>query len=407
MALSFVQYFCLTYPMIRLAITICLTLMTLLVSASVSLAAECADDPNECTPKKLCETATNIVANNTVWSTRSSNTTHVEFAQNLGMTCGVIAALDPCDSDPNECKISQLCGKATTESAGQISWDDSAEAYVALAKDYGLSCDVEAESTFVNKTCSASSPEVCADLAICVGATYGYGKTLQPVYAKEAKKRGLSCEMSLDFRAAFTSQPKLKRQQIQYALKKLGYYSYGIDGGWGKGTSTGIDKFVSTSNLQGKTEAQIFKTLLSRVSVPSSFEKKSTSTTVVTSNSNNNQNRNKRFDCDRTSLPTMGFANRTAAESWYPAEIWLVIAADKSWMASWYGTKKERSQWDQKNNHLNIPEQGVVVKINGSALSDQKESTVWVNLIVTGNFKQLGGASYKCGKAKATSWEPD
>ena len=109
--------------MIRLAITICLTLMTLLVSASVSLAAECADDPNECTPKKLCETATNIVANNTVWSTRSSNTTHVEFAQNLGMTCGVIAALDPCDSDPNECKISQLCGKATTESAGQISWE--------------------------------------------------------------------------------------------------------------------------------------------------------------------------------------------------------------------------------------------------------------------------------------------
>ena len=393
--------------MIRLAITICLTLMTLLVSASVSLAAECADDPNECTPKKLCETATNIVANNTVWSTRSSNTTHVEFAQNLGMTCGVIAALDPCDSDPNECKISQLCGKATTESAGQVSWDDSAEAYVALAKDYGLSCDVKAQSTFVTKTCSASSPEVCADLAICVGATYGYGKTLQPVYAKEAKKRGLSCEMSLDFRAAFTSQPKLKRQQIQYALKKLGYYSYGIDGGWGKGTSSAIDKFFSTSNLQGKTEAQIFKTLLSKVSVPSSFENKSTSKTVSTSNSNKNQNGNKAFDCDRTSLPTIGFKTRSAAESWYPTEIWLTIAADKSWMASSYGTKKERSQWDQKNNHLNIQKRDLVVKINGSALNDQKESTIWVNLIVTGNFKQLGGASYKCGKAKNTSWEPD
>lgn len=358
MALSFVNKFCLTDYMFRIALQIGLTVTAFLITASVSLAAECADDPNECTPKKLCATATNVIANNTVWSTKSSNATHVEFAQSLGMSCGVVAIVDLCESDPNECKISQLCGKATKSNNGQTVWNSAAQGHVVVAKGYGLTC-------------------------------------------------GISEAKALDFRKAFTAQSKLKRQQIQYALKKLGYYSYGIDGGWGKGTSSGIDKFVSTSNLQGKTEAQIFKTLLSGVSVPSSFEKKSTSTTVVTSNSNNNQNRNKRFDCDRTSLPTMGFKTRAAAESWYPAEIWLIMAADKSWMASWYGTKKERSQWDQKNNHLNIPQQDVIVKINGSALSDQKESTVWVNLIVTGNFQQLGGASYKCSKAKATSWEPD
>ena len=42
------------------ALQTCLTVMALLVSASASLAAECADDPNESTLKKLCEVATTI-----------------------------------------------------------------------------------------------------------------------------------------------------------------------------------------------------------------------------------------------------------------------------------------------------------------------------------------------------------
>ena len=332
--------------------------MAFLITASVSEAADCADDPNECTPKKLCENATNVEANNTVWSTRSSDATHVTLAQDLGMSCGVVATADLCESDPNECKISQLCGQATKSNNGQTVWNSAAQGYVVVAKEYGLTCGVS-----------------------------------------EAK--------ALDFKKAFTSQTKLKRQQLQYALRKLGYYAFSVDGSWGNGTASGFEKFVSGSNLQNDNESQIFKTLLSRVSVPSSFESSSTKKITTDTKPNKKITKNKRFDCDRTSLPTIGFKTRAAAESWYPAEIWIVIAADKSWMASRYGTKKERSQWDQKNNHLNIPKQELTVKINGSALSDQKESTIWVNLIVTGNFQQLGGASYKCGKAKATSWEPD
>ena len=215
--------------MFRIALQIGLTVMAFLITASVSLAAECADDPNDCTPKKLCEIATDTYGGdgNISWSAASSKAKHITFAQGLGMTCGVIAALDPCDSDPNDCKISQLCGKATNETAGQVSWDDGAEAYVALAKEYGLSCDV--------------SDEIIAE------------------------------KFAADFKQAFKAEPKLRRQQIQYALKKLGFYSYGADGLWGEGTSTAFDKFVSSYDLENNSEVAVFRSLLSKVKVPSSF----------------------------------------------------------------------------------------------------------------------------------------
>ena len=201
--------------------------MALLISASVSVAAECAVDPDECTLKKLCEVATTIDGGSTIWSTATGSAKHVTVAQSLGMECGVTPIVDLCDTDPSECKLSQICGKATTDNAGQVSWNDSAAAYVVLAKEYGLQCDVSEEAA-----------------------------------AEEVIK---------DFRQAFTSESKLKRQQFQYALKELGYYSYGADGLWGQGTSSAFDKFVSGYGLKGKTEAQVFNSLLAKVDVPSSF----------------------------------------------------------------------------------------------------------------------------------------
>ena len=40
--------------------------------------------------------------------------------------------------------------------------------------------------------------------------------------------------------SSFKKQTKLKRQQIQHALKKLGHYSFGVDRLWGKGTKCGL-----------------------------------------------------------------------------------------------------------------------------------------------------------------------
>ena len=336
--------------------------MALLGSASVSSAADCASDPNECTLKKLCEASTTLDGSNTIWATTSETAKHVALAQSLGMECGVTPIVDLCETDPSECKVSEICEKATTKSAGQKTWDDSAAGHVALAKEYGLTCGVgEANAATVKTGCSVSNVAACDAAKLCLKATDNYQRKISwaqfgreyvkeakkrgltcgvgevkaasvygecsssnidgctdvdlcrlstgyisstgPWYAikdtkvwsdskyyanhvKEAKKRGLTCGVgtkAANFKKAFTSQSRLKRKQLQYALKKLGYYSYGIDGLWGKGTSSAFVKFVSGNGLKGKSESQVFSSLLSKVDVPSSFaapKKKVTASTT-------------------------------------------------------------------------------------------------------------------------------
>ena len=267
--------------------------MALLISASVSVAAECAVDPDECTLKKLCEVATTVDGDNTTWSTESSSTKHVSTAQSLGMECGVTPIVDLCDTDPSECKLSQICGKATTESAGQVSWNDSAVAYVALAKEYGLQCDVVAkvaeveeapEKTVVKKTCSAKTPEACSTKVICQAATYTYGNSTRWIgeaskfsYVSEAKKRGLSCgvktktavvSQSAELKKVFSGLSTLERKQMQYALKKLGYYQSTVDGVWGGKTKAALSSFIRSERI--KPKHALFN-LTEMVDVPSSF----------------------------------------------------------------------------------------------------------------------------------------
>ena len=82
------------------------------------------------------------------------------------------------------------------------------------------------------------------------------------------------------FASSFKKQTKLKRQQIQYALRKLGHYSFGVDGLWGNGTKSGLQSFTQSYSLYGKSPNQVFNALLLKVDVPSSFavaKKKTTS----------------------------------------------------------------------------------------------------------------------------------
>ncbi|MDA9059733.1 peptidoglycan-binding protein [Planktomarina temperata] len=270
--------------------------MALLASASVSSAADCVSDPNECTLKKLCEAATTLDGSNTIWATTSETAKHVALAQSLGMECGITPIVDLCETDPSECKVSEICEKATTESAGQKTWDDNAAGHVALAKEYGLSCEVIPTKEVTNKNnktiCSPRFPAGCTNKRLCEYATYlkkdivdssierswrGAESAMSSV--REAKSRGLTCEVAGEVQGlrvdtmqeAFVSNSKLRRKQIQYALKHLGYYAYGIDGLWGKGTKAGLTRFANTNKLNDKREEYVFSTLLSKVPTPSSF----------------------------------------------------------------------------------------------------------------------------------------
>ena len=329
--------------------------MALLISASASLAAECAVDPKECTLKKLCEVATTVDGNNTTWSTATGSAEHVTLAQSLGMECGVTPIVDLCDTDPNECKVSQICGKATTDNAGQKSWDASAAAHVAKAKEYGLQCNV--------------SEEITAE------------------------------KVTTDFKQAFKSESKLKRQQLQYALKKLGYYAYGADGLWGKGTSSAIIEYAQSNGVSRDSPSGVFSSILSKVDVPSSFAApKSTSASSVA--------RNKLYECTRMNLPAMGFASRSAAESWYPKEIQIVIAADDSWMSGPFGDDTNRSEWSKRNKHLNVMAGDTSVMIQGKSLNNKNKSKVWMGIGTELGTQMVGQAEYECSKAMATSWQP-
>ena len=162
-------------------------------AVKLSLAVKCLADPEECTPKKLCEFATDQDGSNNVWSGASNKLKHVRFAQSLGMTCGVITTVDRCDLDPNECKISQLCTKATTDKNGWTAWNGAAQAYVDVAKEYGLSCSVNA----LEKVTCSSDARVCTDQNLCAIAVSSSkkwsAKTHDKFFVDEAKKRGLTC----------------------------------------------------------------------------------------------------------------------------------------------------------------------------------------------------------------------
>ena len=86
--------------MIPLTLKVYLTLSALLTSTLASVAADCADDPNECTLKKLCEAATASDGNNIIWSTEPDATQQVNIAQSLRMKCGVTPLVDLCDQAP-------------------------------------------------------------------------------------------------------------------------------------------------------------------------------------------------------------------------------------------------------------------------------------------------------------------
>ena len=181
------------------------------VMASSAYANTCDVDPNECTPKNLCAAATSQKNGNTIWSDAANASKHVSFAKELGINCGVVEIVDPCDADANECKISQLCEKAIVESNNRISWSIDAEPYVKLAKAYGLTCGVQD----TKKATCKDDPKICNNGVVCNWATKKEGlkwiwhnSSKSKVYVQEAKRRGLTCGVQDTKKAACKDEAK-------------------------------------------------------------------------------------------------------------------------------------------------------------------------------------------------------
>ena len=191
-----------------------------------------------------------------------------------------VAAEKTCDDDPSICSIDQLCGQSLTFKSGKAGWRTDNVSYVAEAKRRGLSCGVTEVVAAPKKYC-ALDVSACIDYQLCKFATSG--STGQRIWSTksgidtkhvtEAKRRGLSCgvdETKL-IKTAFKNQSVLKRKQIQYALKKLNSYKSSIDALYGPGTEKALINFAKSKSLNINNPEKIFKSVLSQVSVPSSF----------------------------------------------------------------------------------------------------------------------------------------
>ena len=184
--------------MIRLVSAIILTIA--LITPSWVIAASCADDPNECTPKNLCEMTTEVQGGQKVWTSKTEMSKHIIFAKQLGMDCGASDPKDPCDLDANECKISELCERATIDEDNK-QWNLDNPDHVRLAKEYSLSCDVNDEKKIKEEnTCKYDQPQNCNEEELCKRARRVNTETgvikwgpENDVNVKEAKRRGLDC----------------------------------------------------------------------------------------------------------------------------------------------------------------------------------------------------------------------
>ena len=266
--------------MMKLSTKIIITVAVLMFSAVQSYASEtCAADVNTCTPKQLCEASTSIVNNNKVWSVDPAYVKHVAMSKQLGINCGVVDVVAPtCETNAELCAVSALCEQATVASGSAKVWSEAAgkAGHVSLAKEYGLACDVLVAE--VNKACSYDNPAGCDDRVLCLRSISKGKWDQRPKYlttVDEAQKRGLTCGVGGGFKAnyadAFKSQSLLKRQQLQYALKKLGFYSSSVDGLWGKGTSSAIVEYAQANGVNSSSPSSVFSTILSKVDVPTSF----------------------------------------------------------------------------------------------------------------------------------------
>ena len=194
-----------------------------------------------------------------------------------------ISLTKTCIEDTTACTGIELCSRGiyypTNGSKIWVTWD-SGYAFRNEAQSRGLSCGVELKNCLHN----VDYASVCTNNSLCTKATIGHvsKKSWSQIvndkkFVSEAKRRGLTCGVTQAVAApaiktevifAKTHFAKLgttQRKQLQYGLKKLGYYSSSIDGLWGKGTNAGVNSFAKDRNLSSNFPNSVFDALASEV----------------------------------------------------------------------------------------------------------------------------------------------
>ena len=106
------------------------------------------------------------------------------------------------------------------------------------------------------------------------------------------------------------------------------------------------------------------------------------------------------YRCDRESYSRTGLTQNANINEIFLPELSIIIARDKTWLASEYGIDKSRSENEQKNNIARFDNN---FQIHGQKL--KSESIVWLKYSHV-DLKNNGGAKYICDKPIKTDWQP-
>ena len=167
--------------------------------------------PQNCSKDLLCARATILDGSQRKWRIHYFNRLYVQEAKKRGLTCGVKISSNSssgkkvCESwSPENCSVEILCARATSLFAGKNKWSeaDIGRLYAQEAKKRGLTCDVrnDAYQPSESFSCNSANPDSCTDILLCGRATYfksGSRKwqlgSNSSTFVREAKKRKLHC----------------------------------------------------------------------------------------------------------------------------------------------------------------------------------------------------------------------
>jgi serine/threonine protein kinase len=167
--------------------------------------------PQNCSKDLLCARATILDGSQRKWRIHYFNRLYVQEAKKRGLTCGVKISSNSssgkkvCGSwSPENCSVEILCARATSLLLGKNKWSeaDIGRLYAQEAKKRGLTCDVrnDAYQPSESFSCNSANPDSCTDIMLCGRATYfksGSRKwqlgSNSSTFVREAKKRKLHC----------------------------------------------------------------------------------------------------------------------------------------------------------------------------------------------------------------------
>jgi peptidoglycan hydrolase-like protein with peptidoglycan-binding domain len=168
-------------------------------------------------------------------------------------------------------------GKMYAEGKGTLQRNTHAHMWFNLASANGHSEAAQERDVLAEKMTPVLVDKAQDLAAACMDSDYqdcALGKKTKPINKDQSNNlipMTYSGNDKATIKESFRDQSLLRRKQIQYALRKLGYYTSSVDGLWGKGTERAVVIYGQDEKLGLSNPSEIFASALSRVDVPNSF----------------------------------------------------------------------------------------------------------------------------------------